>query len=214
MSRERQTPPIVTPMSDSAELSGFGAQKRVFVRFGSSPIHQSYETILSLVIHGIFLKQDSVTQSLTTAVDTLVNEAEDQLLDSLTGNDYKRLVESSNKIASVIGENENNFLAPLMDFIDNLIKKHEEEPNMTGLRLPGRGLRSAYNTDEPEYTSDQLDLIKSQYQNATQDTPLIQLTGSRPPGRGLRSAYNTDEPEYTPDQLDLIKSQYQDPAER
>lgn len=100
MSRERRTPPIVTPMSDSAELSGFGAQKRVFMRFGSSPIHQSYETILSLVIHGIFLKPDSVTQSLTAAVDTLVNEAEDQFLDPLTDNDYKRFVESSNKLAS------------------------------------------------------------------------------------------------------------------
>ena len=202
MSRERQTTPIVTPMSDSAELSGFGTQKRVFVRFGSSPIQQSYETILSLVILGIFLKPDSVTQSLTAAVDTLVNEAEDQFLDSLTDNDYKRLVESSNKIASVIGENENNFLAPLMDFIDNLIKKHKEKIGMTDLpepqnkeepegaweallRLGPRGLEAAYGEDEYDYT------VESGESEGAWEA-LLRLGP-----RGLETAYGEDEYDYT-----------------
>ena len=81
---------------------------------------------------------------------------------------------------------------------------------MTDLRLPGRGLRAAYNPDEPEYTPAQLSLIKSQYQDPAEK----QMAESSLPGRGLRAAYNVDGPEYTPAQLSLIKSQYQDPAEK
>ncbi len=80
--------------------------------------------------------------------------------------------------------------------------------------LPGRGLRMAYDADEPEYTPDQLNLIKSQYQNSDQDPTAMQMTGARSPGRGLRTAYDADEPEYTPDQLNLIKSQYQNSTKR
>ena len=66
--------------------------------------------------------------------------------------------------------NPNNIYSDLristLDFISHYIVsaatargiQDKEEPNMTDLRSPGRGLRSAYNTDEPEYTPAQLDL--------------------------------------------------------
>ena len=209
----------LSKLENAGSLSGFGDQKQISLRLGLAPIHQSYETLMSLATLGFFaaaslLKPDSAAQSLAATVDALIGIDEEQFLASLTDDDYERLVASLDKLIDVVGENENHHLAPLKDFIGKLIEKYKEEPDMTESRLPGRGLRSAYNADEPEYTPAQLDLIKSQYQNPTQDAPAIQMTGSHPPGRGLRSAYNTDEPEYTPAQLDLIKSQYQNPAER
>ena len=154
------------------------------------------------------------SQSLVAAVDALVGVTEDHFLTSLTEDDHQRLVASLDKLLDIVGENENHFLVPLMDFIDNLIEKHEEKPNKTGLRLPGRGFRTTSNTDEPEYTPAQLDLINSQYQDPAQDAVSLQMAGASPPGRGLRTASNADELEYTPAQLDLINSQYQDPAEK
>jgi hypothetical protein len=143
-------------------------------------------------------------------VDTLVNITEDQLLTTLTKNDYQELVAVLDKLIDVVGEDENHFLAPLMEFIGNLIEKYKGEVDMTASRPPGRGLRAAYNADEPEYTTAQLNLIKSQRQNPT----VRQRTASRPPGRGLRAAYSVDEPEYTTAQLNLIKSQRQNPTVR
>ena len=237
MARERRTTPIVTAMSDSAELglvfedagglSGFGAQQQASVRFGSS------DTIQALAALGILGSQwrdmsqftlamvlaassdsgataESLSQSLVAAVDALLGVTEDQFLTSLTEDDHQRLVASLDKLIDIVDENENHFLAPLMDFISKLIEKPEEEPNMTDLRLPGRGLRTVSNADEPEYTPAQLSLIKSQYQDPAER----QMAESSLPGRGLRAASNVDEPEYTPAQLSLIKSQYQDPAEK
>ena len=208
----------LSELENAGGLSGFGAQKQISLRLGVAPIHQSYETLLSLATLGIFaavslLKPDSAAQSLAATVDALIGTNEEQFLASLTDDDYERLVESLDKLINVVGENENHLLAPLVDFIGKLIEKYKEEPDMTESRLPGRGLRSAYNADEPEYTPAQLDLINSQYQNPAQGTAALQMTGERPPGRGLRSAYNADEPEYTPAQLDLINSQYQNPAQ-
>lgn len=90
------------------------------------------------------------------------------LLTTLTENDYQELVAALDKLIDVVDEDENHFLAPLMEFIGNLIEKYEEEVGMTASRPPGRGLRAAYNADEPEYTPAQLNLIKSQRQNPTE----------------------------------------------
>ena len=207
---------MATPrgLEDTGGLSGFGAQEQISVRLGLALIHQSSETLLSLATLGIFaaaslLKPDSPVQSLATTVDALVSETEEPFLASLTDDDYERLVASLDKLIDIVGENENHLFAPLKDFIANLIEKYEEEHDMKKL-LPGRGLRAAYNADEPEYTPAQLELIKSQYQNPA----VRQRTASRLPGRGFRAAYNADEPEYTPAQLELIKSQRQNSTER
>ena len=194
--------------------SEFGVQKQISLRLGLAPIHQSSEILLSLATLGIFaaaslLKPDSPVQSLATTVDALIGTNEDQFLGSLTDDDYERLVTSLDKLIDVVGEDETHSFAPLMNFIRNLIEKYEEDHDMKKL-LPGRGLRVAYNADEPEYTPAQLELIKSQYQNPA----VRQKTASRLPGRGLRAAYNADEPEYTPAQLELIKSQRRNSTER
>ena len=213
---------------DAVGLSSFVAQKQTSIRFGLAPTPQSSDTILSPVIFAQqrdaiqsasempvapLLKPDSAAQSLATAVDALVGETEEPFLASLTDDDYKRLVACLDKLIDVVEENENHLFAPLVDFIADLIEKYEEDHDMKKLLL-GRGLRAAYNADEPEYTPAQLNLIKSQYQNPAQEPTAIQMTESRSPGRGLRAAYNADEPEYTPAQLNLIKSQYQNPAEK
>ncbi len=222
---------------DAGGLSGFGAQKQATVRFGSSSMLEGSKMLQSLAALGILGSQwrdmyqfslamvlaassdsgataESPSQSLVAAVDALVSVNEEQFLTSLTEDDHQRLVASLDKLLDLVGENENHFLVPLMDFIDNLIEKNEEKPNMTDLRLLGRGLRTASNTDEPEYTPAQLDLINSQYQDSAQDAVALQRDGATSPGRMLRTASNADEPEYTPAQLDLINSQYQEPAEK
>ena len=192
-----------------------GAQEQAPVKFSSSPIQQSSETTASAPALWFYETTEvNRFQLLIAAVDTLVNITEDQLLTTLTENDYQELVAVLDKLIDVVGEDENHFLAPLMEFIGNLIEKYKGEVDMTASRPPGRGLRAAYNADEPEYTPAQLNLIKSQYQNSAQDPTTIQTTGARSPGRGLRAAYSVDEPEYTPAQLNLIKSQYQNSTER
>jgi uncharacterized protein (DUF1778 family) len=188
-----------------------GVQEQAPVKFSSSPIQQSSETTASAAeLKSYVTREVNRFQLLVAAVDTFVNVTEDQLLTELTENDYQELVAALDKLIDVVGEDENHFLVPLMEFIGNLIEKYKGEVDMTASRPPGRGLRAAYNADEPEYTTAQLNLIKSQRQNPT----VRQRTASRPPGRGLRAAYNADEPEYTTAQLNLIKSQRQNPTER
>ncbi len=209
---KKQLAPHVPSAADIDEFNRApGAQKQAPVKFSSSPIQQSSDTTTSAAALRFYATREiNRFQLLIAAVDTLVNITEDQLLTTLTENDYQELVAALNKLIDVVGEDENHFLAPLMEFIGNLIEKYKGEVDMTASRPPGRGLRAAYNADEPEYTPAQLNLIKSQRQNPT----VRQRAASRPPGRGLRAAYNADEPEYTPAQLNLIKSQRQNPTER
>ncbi len=221
---------------DAGGLVAPGSQKQAPVRFGSSPMPQGFEAIMSLAALGVSgaqwrntaqfalamllgslsdseAKVKSPVQLLAATVDTLVEANEDQFLASLTDVDRQQLITTLDKLIDVVGENENHFLVPLRDLIANLIEKSEEYHDMKKL-VPGRGLRAAYTADEPEYTPAQLNLIKSQYQNPVQDSTAMRMAGSRSPGRGLRAAYTADEPEYTPAQLNLIKSQRQNPTER
>ncbi len=209
---KKQLAPHAPSAADIDEFNrALGAQEQAPVKFSSSPIQQSSETTASAASLRFYATREvNRFQLLIAAVDTLVNITEDQLLTTLTENDYQELVVALDKLIDVVGEDENHFLVPLMEFIGNLIEKYKGEVDMTASRPPGRGLRAAYNADEPEYTPAQLNLIKSQRQNPT----VRQRTASHPPGRGLRAAYNADEPEYTPAQLNLIKSQRQNPTER
>ena len=207
-----QLAPHAPSAVDIDEFSqALGVQQQAPVKFSSSPIQESSETISAIAGQRSYATQAvSRFQLLVAAVDALVNVTEDQLLTTLTENDYQELVAALDKLIDVVGEDENHFLVPLMEFIGNLIEKYKGEVDMPASRPLGRGLRAAYNADEPEYTPAQLNLIKSQRQNPT----VRQRTASRPLGRGLRAAYNADEPEYTPAQLNLIKSQRQNPTER
>jgi len=154
----------------AADIDEFiGAQEQAPVKFSSSPIQQSSETTASAAALRFYATREvNRFQLLIAAVETLVTITEDQLLTTLTENDYQELVAVLDKLIDVVGEDENHFLAPLMEFIGNLIEKYKGEPDMPASRLPGRGLRAAYNADEPEYTPAQLNLIKSQRQNPTE----------------------------------------------
>ena len=215
LSKEQLAPHAPSAADIDKFNRALGAQEQAPVKFSSSPIQQSSETTESaLALRFYATREVNRFQLLIAAVNTLVNITEDQLLRTLTENDYQELVAALDKWIDVVGEDENHFLAPLMEFIGNLIEKYKGEVDMTASRPPGRGLRAAYNADEPEYTPAQLNLIKSQYQSSAQDSTAIQTTGARSPGRGLRAAYSVDEPEYTPAQLNLIKSQYQNSTEK
>ena len=211
LSKEQLAPHAPSAVDIDEFSQVLGGQEQAPVKFSSSLIQESSETTSAITeVRSYATQEVSRFQLLVAAVDALVNITEDQLLTTLTENDYQELVAALDKLIDVVGEDENHFLAPLMEFIGNLIEKYDGEVELTASRPPGRGLRAAYNADEPEYTPAQLNLIKSQRQNPT----VRQRTASRPPGHGLRAAYNADEPEYTPAQLNLIKSQRQNPTER
>ena len=45
---------LMATLSEFEESHGFGAQKQISLRLGLAPIHQSYETLLSLATLGLF----------------------------------------------------------------------------------------------------------------------------------------------------------------
>ena len=216
---QEQLAPHPPSASDIDEFSqGLRVQEQAPVKFSSSPIQKSSETTSAIARPRSYATQEvSRFQLLVAAVDALANVTEDQLLNTLTGNDYQELVVALDKLIDVVGESENHFLAPLMHFIGNLIAKYEEQSTITNwtepsdaeetkiernasLRLPVRGLEAAYNNDEPEYTLDMLTEVNPDYAGLDENGEV----SLRLPARGLEAAYGDDEPEYTLDMLTSV----------
>ena len=214
---------------DAGGLVAPGSQKQAPVRFGSSSMPQGFEAIMSLAALGASgvqwrntaqfalamllgslsdseAKVNNPAQLLAATVDTLVEVNEDQFLASLTDADHQRLVASLDKLIEIVAENGDHLLAPLRDFIGNLIEKYEEKFDMavlpepsreketgdpweTLLRLGPRGLEAAYGEDEHDYMTD----------DKEPTDPWIALLSSGP--RGLEAAYGEDEHDYTTDTL-------------
>ena len=65
----------------------------------------------------------SVSESLAATVQTLVRLNEEEFLTSLTPEDRGQLAAALAALRSVVGEEENHLLAPLMDFIGNLVER-------------------------------------------------------------------------------------------
>ena len=65
----------------------------------------------------------SVSESLAATVQTLVRLNEEEFLTSLTPEDRGQLAAALAALQSVVGEEENHLLAPLMDFIENLVER-------------------------------------------------------------------------------------------
>ena len=65
----------------------------------------------------------SVSESLAATVQTLVRLNEEEFLTSLTPEDRGQLTAALAALQSVVGEEENHLLAPLMDFIANLVER-------------------------------------------------------------------------------------------
>ena len=199
-----------------------GAQEQAPVKFSSSPIQQSSETIASAAALRFYATREvNRFQLLIAVVDSLVNITEDQLLTTLTENDYQELVAALDELIDVVGEDENHLFAPLMHFIGKLIEKHEETSNVThqyesldreevetelrsGLRSPVRGLEAAYGDDEPEYTLDMLISVNPDYAGLDENGEV----SMRSPVRGLEAAYGDDEPEYTLDMLISVNPEH------
>ena len=195
-------------------------QKQAPVKFGSSSIQQSSETTSSEAYSSYAIKEVSRFQLLIAAVDTFTNVPEDQLLTTLTENDYQRLVEALDKLIDGVGESENHLLVLLMRFIGKVIEKYEEKSDATAwneslegkgveweseLPLSTQGLEAAYSDDEPEYTTDMLIEVNPDYEDPDREQE------SRLPlsTQGLEAAYSDDEPEYTTDMLVEVNPDYE-----
>ncbi len=212
---------------DAGGLIAPGSQKQAPVRFGSSPMPQGFETIMSLAALGVSgaqwrntaqfalamllgslsdseAKGNSPAQLLAATVDTLVEVNEDKFLASLTDTDYQRLVASLNKLIDVVGEDGNHLLAPLTHFIGNLIEKYEEKFDMAVLPEPS----SERETGDPWEALLHLGPrgLEAAYGEDEHDytvddkeptDPWIALLSSGP--RGLEAAYGEDEHDYATD---------------
>ena len=188
---------------DADGLIAPGSQKQAPVRFGSSPMPQGFEAIMSLAALGASgvqwrntaqfalamllgsvsdseSKVNSPVQLLAATVDTLVEANEDQFLAALTDVDRQQLITALDKLIDVVGEDENHLLTPFMNFIGNLIEKYEEQSTM----------------------ENRTESVDSKETEAEQDANL------RLPARGLEAAYSDDEPEYTLDMLTDVNPHY------
>ena len=188
---------------DAGGLVAPGSQKQAPVRFGSSPMPQGFEAIMSLAALGASgvqwrntaqfalamllgslsdseAKVNSPVQLLAATIDTLVEVNEDHFLAALTDVDRQQLITALDKLIDVVGEDENHLLTPLMNFIGNLIEKYEEQSTM----------------------ENRTELLDKEESEAEEDTSL------RFPMRGLEAAYGDDEPEYTLDMLTEVNPHY------
>ena len=214
MSTDGQRTPQTTPVPDGVELditfedagglSPAGYQKQAPVRFGSSPMPQGFEAIMSLAALGVSgaqwrntaqfalamllgslsdseAKMNSPAQLLAATVDTLVEVNEDQFLASLTDADYQQLIVALDKLINVVAENENHLLGTLMHFISDIVEKYEEQFTMAN-------------------STEALDREEAKIE---QDHSL------RLPARGLESVYSDDEPKYTLDMLIEVNPEYE-----
>ena len=169
--------PHAPSAADIDEFSrALGVQEQAPVKFNSSSIQQSSETTSSAAYNSYAIKEVSRFPLIIAAVDAFTNVPENQILTTLTENDYQRLVAALDKLIDVVGESENHLLSLLMHFIGKLIEKYEEESDATAwneslegeeaeseseLPLFSQGLEAAYGNNEPEYTPDNAYLYKS-----------------------------------------------------
>ena len=160
MARERQTTPIVTAMSDSAELglafedagglSGFGAQKQATVRFGSASMLEGSKMLQALAALGILGSQWRDMSQFSLAM----------LLASLNTSGNKTESPAQSLVAAVdklISLTEGQFLAPLKvedyqklisarDKLINTIGTDENHPLTPLAHFMGTSLRNTRRT--------------------------------------------------------------------
>lgn len=112
------------------EYPPFESQKQAPVKFESSPMLQDFDLLAALSV--FVAKAGGSSRYLVGVVEGLaeiVSENEDHLVASLTIDDYQRLAAARDKLINVVGEDENHFLTPLIDFITNLIRNCDQESN-------------------------------------------------------------------------------------
>ena len=152
-SAQRHKPAIYSEMlertfENTSEYPLHEPQKRASVKFNVAPVPQSFN--LPAVFSVYLSKVGASPQSLVAALEMLVSivgENEHQSITSLTSDDYQRLTKAQNKLTAIVGADENHLLTPLINFIGNLIKIHDEESN-----LSTQTEFSSQETDVPEHT--------------------------------------------------------------
>ena len=115
-----------------SEYSALESVKKASVKFGTAPMPPSFN--LPAVFSVYINKVGAFPQSVVAAVGLLVSivsEHKHQPVHSLTAEDYQSLTNAQDKLLDIVGEDENHFLTPLINFIGNLIKIHDEEFNPT-----------------------------------------------------------------------------------
>ena len=117
-------------LESTSEYPALESQKQASVKFDLAPMPQSFNlpAVLSVYINRV----GASPQSLVAAVELLVSiidENKHQSLASLTTEDYQRLAKAQDKLINIVGEDENHLLAPLVNFIGNLVRNPEEKSN-------------------------------------------------------------------------------------
>lgn len=159
----------------------------------STPSHHPLQGTPELDIKpipGIQVTEASDTTPLLAAIaNTFIGVDEDTFFASVTSADYEQLIATLDALIDVVGEDKNHLLAPLMEFIGNLVEK----------------CQVVYGEDEPKYTPDMLISL-----NPDAEEPNAKWSTGAPSGaHGLEAAYGENEPEYTPDMLIAINPEYE-----
>ena len=85
-----------------------------------------------------------------------------------TENDYRRLSTLRDDLGTLVDKRKNHPLASLMEVIEALIEKYESDQELAEReawhRLSMQMLARAYGEDEPEYTTDMLRWVNSDYE--------------------------------------------------
>ncbi len=141
-------------------------------------------------ISGIQVTKASDTTTLLVAIaNTFTGVDEDTFFASVTSDDYEQLIATLDALIDVVGEDKNHLLAPLMEFIGNLVEK----------------CQAVYGEDEHKYTPDMFISL-----NPDAEEPSAKWsTGAPSSAHGLEAAYGENEPEYTPDMLIAINPDYE-----
>ena len=134
-SASRHEPKIYPEMLESAfeninEHLSFESQKQASVKFASSLMLQNFDLLAapSVFVAKVGDSSRSIVATVVALVE-IVGESIDQLAASLTTDDYQRLAAARKKLIDTVGEDENHFLTPLIDFITNLIRNCDQESN-------------------------------------------------------------------------------------
>lgn len=140
----QQMPKIAIPnVSDfsheETDLNVFGISKQVSKVFDPLSKYSEIEVLWLSDKHEILTQiVDPGSLSLVSVLKNLIDvvlKSELEHFTSLTESHYQELVDALDVMIDVIGENENHILAPLMDFIGNLIECYEDKhiPELSAL---------------------------------------------------------------------------------
>ena len=117
-------------LGKASEYPALESRKQASVKFGRAPMPPSFNlpAVFSVYINRVGASPQSLVAAVGLLV-SIVDEHKHQPIPSLAAEDCQSLTYARDKLLDIVGEDENHFLTPLINFIDNLIKIHDEEFN-------------------------------------------------------------------------------------